>query len=255
MRLDVYVLENFNAKSKSYAQELIKNSLVKVDGAIVTKCGFMVKPGVSIELIDELFTYVSRSGLKLQQAIKEFSIDVSNKVVIDVGSSTGGFTDYCLEAGASKVYCIDVGTDQLSEKLRIDDRVIVMENTDIRSVVKSNFSDSIDLIVVDVSFISICLILPKLFELADSNCDIIILIKPQFEVGQKNLNKHGVVNNQKAVKESITRIYDQVSYSNFIVKNFSKTDLIGKKGNQEYLMLVCRTKEGEKNLESIIKRL
>lgn len=255
MRLDTYLYKNGLAKSRTYAAELIKNNLVQINSRIISKASFIVSENDNVQVVSELYDYVSRAAIKLKTAVESFKIDLKNKVVVDIGSSTGGFTDYCLKNNAKKVYAIDVGTNQLVDTLKNDSRVISLENCDIRSVDNNIFKENIQFICCDVSFISVIKIIGKISELATDSCDIIILVKPQFEVGAKFLNKNGVVKDKKSVINCVSNIYNIVSSLGFSIIDFKASDILGKGGNQEYLLYIRREKKTSLNFASLIKRI
>jgi len=235
-RLDTYLTLNNMLPSRSKAQELISKGKILVNNKVVTKASYDVKEiDIVTVLEDELLTYVSRGGLKLEKAIKLFNIDVSRLVCCDIGASTGGFTDCLLTFNAKKVYAIDVGTNQLADKLKNDNRVISLENTNFKDVTIDTFKDKIDLYVCDVSFISIETIIKHLNEF-DSDFHMVILYKPQFEVGPNNLNHNGVVKSSNIIKEYLNRFVEFLKILNIGIINFTYSPIKGQKeGNIEYL--------------------
>lgn len=235
-RLDLEVVERNLAPSRSKASDLIKDGKVKVNGKIVLKPSLTVTENDIIEVIEnDYLKYVSRGGLKLEHAIDTFNIDFTGKVVLDIGASTGGFTDCALKHGARKVYSLDVGTNQLHNSLLENEKVISIENTNFKNVEISLFDETIDLYVCDVSFISIETILNKLVEL-DDKFTIIILYKPQFEVGKANLNSNGVVKNKNTLISSINGFMDFLKIKNIGVIDVTYSPILGhKEGNIEFL--------------------
>lgn len=235
-RLDSFLVLKGIVPSRSKASELINNGKVKVNDKIITKNSYEVDESASIELLNnEVLKYVSRGGLKLQKAIEAFNLDLTNKVILDIGSSTGGFTDCALRHNAKKVYALDVGTNQLHESLRNNDKVVSIENTNFKDASNDMFDESIDLYVCDVSFISIEIILTKLKQL-DENFNIIILFKPQFEVGKNNINKSGVVKNKNAVIAALNKFNDFLNIFKIGIKNATFSPITGQKeGNIEFL--------------------
>jgi 23S rRNA (cytidine1920-2'-O)/16S rRNA (cytidine1409-2'-O)-methyltransferase len=193
LRLDILLTERGFAPSRSKAQEMIKSGIVFVDGTPAVKPSAIFPNDVSIDLQGEFCPFVSRGGLKLQKALREFSVDPEGLVCSDCGASTGGFTDCLLQLGAKKVFAIDVGTDQLVPSIRNDARVVAMEQTNIRYVTTDMLGEKLDLSVVDVSFISLRLVLPAIRDLLKENGQIVCLIKPQFEAGKASVGKKGVV--------------------------------------------------------------
>lgn len=237
MRLDTLITEKKLVKSRNIALDLIKAGLVKVNGEIISKPAkdFTDSESLIIEIIDQP-KYVGRGGLKLEKALDEFRINPTNFIALDVGSSTGGFTDCLLQRGAKKVYAVDVGTDQLVEILRNDSRVISMEKTDIRNI--QTLPEKIDLAVIDVSFISLELVLKKVRDLLNSNGRIIALVKPQFETAKEDKNKSGIVRSDEIrgkVLENIKTFCEKINLD--IIKTID-SPILGGSGNKEFLILL-----------------
>lgn len=235
-RLDMALTKRGLTTSRSQAESWVKLGKVTVDGSVITKPGHFVREDATIKLnADE--QYVSRAGLKLASVAKLLKLDFKDKIVLDVGSSTGGFTDYALKRGAKKVYAVDVGTDQLHPSLRGNRAIELHEKTDIRDFYLPN--DKPDIIVIDVSFISLRQILPHLArELTMSKTQIAAMVKPQFEAERHQTNK-GVIKND-AVRRQILRDFEQWSKQYFVIKDKRDSDVAGAKGNQErfYLLLI-----------------
>ncbi len=242
-RLDVLVCEQNPEMSKSRAQAMIMSGTVYVDGQKETKSGSMFPEDTIVEVRDNSLKYVSRGGLKLEKAMQEFPVELSGKVCMDIGSSTGGFTDCMLQNGAKKVYAVDVGKGQLHYKLREDERVVVMEKTNIRYVTPEDIPEKIQFASVDVSFISLSLVLPAALPLLDENKELVMLIKPQFEAGREKVGKKGVVREPKVHKEVIEKIIDLVETNNLTVSGLSFSPVKGPEGNIEYLIHVKKTAE------------
>lgn len=237
-RLDVYLVENNIIKSRAKAQELIKNNCVKVNGNIVDKCSYLVEDKDNIEIVNDICPYVSRAGLKLEGACKEFKISMQDKVVLDIGSSTGGFTDYCLKNGAKKVYCIDVGTNQLHNLIKSNKNVVVYENTDIRSL-DINLVKDVNFIVCDVSFISLTKISTKIAQVLKNGAMGIVLIKPQFECGKTIAKKHkGIIKDKNIHKIVIDNITKDFLSKNIKILNIKESCITGTDGNVEYVVLI-----------------
>src|SRR6266568_2874333 len=194
-RIDKVLAESGRTSSRERARALIMAGHVLVDGQVVDKAGQLVDPEADIRLKDDL-PYVSRGGLKLQKALDEFHIDVHGLVVMDVGASTGGFTDCLLQRGAQRVYAVDVGYGQLAWKLRQDPRVVILEKTNIRYLAPDRLGESPDLAVIDASFISLAKVMPNALALIKPHGEIVALIKPQFEVGRGEVGKGGVVRDE-----------------------------------------------------------
>lgn len=229
-RLDQLLFERGLAVSRSKAEAMIMAGLVKVDDKRVDKAGFFVKPEAIIT-IKELPQYVSRAGGKLASVTDKLKLDFSGKIVLDVGSSTGGFTDYALQHGAQKVYAIDVGTGQLDYGIRTDDRVVVMERTDIRDV--TDLPDKIDYVVIDVSFISLKLVLPAVARLIHPQTIVVAMAKPHFEADYITASKHkGVIKNDSIRREILKKVEDFMQFQ-FVILDKADSEVRGRKGNQE----------------------
>lgn len=233
-RLDFFLVSKGIAETRSQAQQIIKQGYVKINGRLCTKSGFLVYENSVVE-IDKNFTpYVSRGGIKLAYALKAFQINVSDKICLDVGAARGGFTDCLLKNGAKFVYAVDVGHGQLHPALKNNSRVAFFEGTDIR-----NFSlpakTLVDLICIDVSFISLTLILPTIKRFLSPFGELVVLIKPQFEVDPKKLNKKGVVKEKKEVQQAVNKILSLAQKIGFLPLGVVKSPILGKEGNVEYL--------------------
>lgn len=233
-RLDVLLIAKGIAETRSKAQELIKEGHIRINGNICTKSGTLVQEGILVEVDNNVIPYVSRGGIKLDYALKVFKVDVTGRVCLDIGASTGGFTDCLLKNGAKFVYAVDVGHRQLHYSLKNDSRVLSLEGTDIR-----NFSlpedKVVDLICIDVSFISLNLVLPVVKRFLSLHGEVIILIKPQFEVGPGVVNKEGVVKNKKAIYEALNRVLICAQGLNLFPVALVRSPIWGKGGNIEYL--------------------
>lgn len=243
-RLDVYLSDNNIVKSRSLAATLIKQRSVEVNGRICTKPSFTVGDGDNVKIIGELPKYVGRGGLKLEKALAHYRLHLDGTVCIDIGASTGGFTDCMLQNGAAKVYSVDVGTDQLDEKLRNDSRVISMEKTDIRNCVGT--LPQVDFISIDVSFISLKLVLPSAFALLKDGGECVALIKPQFEAGKAHLSKNGIVRDAKVHKKVCDDIAEFASAVGFERSEIIPSPITGGDGNTEYLIYLKRLKAGDR---------
>ena len=232
-RLDIELAKRGLTQSRSQAENLIRLGQIEVDGRIASKPGQPVGPDSIIKLLASE-RYVSRAGLKLASVAANFKIDFTDKVVLDIGSSTGGFTDYALRHGASKVIAVDVGTDQLHPSLRSDERIELHEKTDIRDFVTDQ---AIDIIVGDVSFISLREILPHVAKnLMQSSTQLVAMVKPQFEAGRGQVNK-GVIKNDK-VRRQILADFEEWSQRYFVVRDKRDSDVAGQKGNVERFYLL-----------------
>ena len=243
IRLDVYLFENGYAKSRSAAQALIMEGIVYVDNQKAMKAGDMISGDEEIEVRGKTLEYVSRGGLKLEKAMKSFDISLDSCVCMDIGASTGGFTDCMLKNGATKVYSVDVGYGQLAWKLRQDERVVNMERTNIRYVTRENIEDELDFFSVDVSFISLKKVLPVAYTLLKDGGRGACLIKPQFEAGREKVGKKGVVRDIAVHKEVIENVLEFTKEIGFSVKGLDFSPIKGPEGNIEYLMYVEKSDE------------
>jgi len=236
MRLDKFLISQNYVESREKAKFLIEQGLVKINGKTAKKVAYKVKSEDIIEVEnDDIF--VSRSGNKLEAAIKHFNLDVKDYICLDIGASTGGFTDCLLRFGAKKVYTVDVGTDQLHSKLRKNPRVICYEEADFREFERSEIEENLDIIVIDVSFISIKEIFDYIKPFLSEGIEIIALYKPQFEVGKGNIKK-GIANDEEVVRESLEDFSKYIEKYDLQVADSIKSPLKGKEGNQEYLLLI-----------------
>ena len=235
-RLDILVYEKGFAESREKAKAIIMSGLVYVENQKADKCGTSYDENVNIEVRGNTLRYVSRGGLKLEKAIKHFNLDLQDKTTTDIGASTGGFTDCMLQNGAKKVYSIDVGYGQLAWKLRNDERVVNLERTNMRKVTDEQVPDKIDFFSVDVSFISLKLILPVARKLMADNAQAVCLIKPQFEAGREKVGKKGVVRDPNVHIEVVQNIYDFCLQNGFDVLNLDFSPIKGPEGNIEYLI-------------------
>jgi 23S rRNA (cytidine1920-2'-O)/16S rRNA (cytidine1409-2'-O)-methyltransferase len=233
-RLDLILVERGLVDSREKGQALILAGDVMVDGQKVDKPGHAVAPDAKIELADQP-RYVGRGGLKLEAALDHFAISVQGRVCLDVGSSTGGFTDCLLQRGAARVYAIDVGTGQLDWKLRNDPRVIVREQLNARYLSRKEVPEPIDLAVCDVSFISITMILPVLPNLLAKSAGMVILVKPQFELERHQVGKGGIIRDPALHQQACRRVDDAVKQLGFQTE-IIPSPVLGAEGNQEFLL-------------------
>jgi len=241
-RLDVIVVERGILSSRERAKENIIDGNIFVDGIKTTKYGKKVNPSCVIEFVGEDIPYVSRGGLKLQKALNSFEIELKGKVCLDIGASTGGFTDCMLQHGACKVYAIDVGTNQLDDSLRSDTRVISMEKTNIRYLNEDDIGELADFASIDVSFISLEKVIPNLLNLLKNEGSVVALLKPQFEVGIGKVNKKGVVKKTSEHVEVIVRFLNHLKSLNVKVINANYSSIKGPNGNIEYLVYFTKSK-------------
>ncbi|MDE6731531.1 MAG: TlyA family RNA methyltransferase [Oscillospiraceae bacterium] len=236
MRLDTYLSEKGLCKSRAAAQELIKSGGVSVNGKPALKNSLDVSDGDELTL-DEAKNpkYVGRGGLKLERALELWEISLAGKTCLDVGASTGGFTDCMLQHGAARVFAVDVGSGQLAEALRSDPRVVSLENTDIRGF---DLQEPADFIGADVSFISQKLILPHIYRLLKTGGAAVVLIKPQFEAGKSALNKKGIVTSEKVRESCVREIQKTAEQCGFAIIGEEKSPITGGDGNIEYLLAI-----------------
>jgi 23S rRNA (cytidine1920-2'-O)/16S rRNA (cytidine1409-2'-O)-methyltransferase len=235
-RLDVVLTEKGLFDSREKAKRAIMAGMVFVDGERIDKAGAQVDPDSDITVRGSRFPYVSRGGLKLEKAISEFGISLSGLICVDVGASTGGFTDVMLKNGAARVYAVDVGYGQLAWEIRNDPRVVVMERTNFRHVTTDDIKEPIDFGSVDVSFISLKLILPPLKALLKEGAQVVCLIKPQFEAGRERVGKKGVVREPSVHEEVISGIMDAARSLGFHAGGLTWSPVKGPEGNIEYLI-------------------
>ena len=235
LRVDMALVSRGLAPSRAQAQALIRQGLVTLNGAPLSKASLRVGEQDRLEVTGQIHPYVSRGGLKLEKALSVFNVDPRGQVCMDIGASTGGFTDVLLQNGATRVYAIDVGTRQLDERLREDPRVISMEHTNARSLNAGMFPEQPRLAVMDVSFISIQLILPSAFAVLGEEGRMISLIKPQFEAGPEHLGKKGVVSDPKAHEDVLCRIVGFVRGLGWRVRALDYSPVTGSTGNLEFL--------------------
>jgi len=235
IRIDELIFLRGLSESRTKAQALILAGRVICNGKEVLKPGEKVLSNAIIE-IKESLPYVSRGGLKLETAIKHFEISLEGKIAMDVGASTGGFTDCLLKHGAQKVYAIDVGYGILDVTLRNDKRVVNIEKTNIKFLDRDKVPDEIDIAVIDVSFISLTKVLPKVLEFLKKDAEIVALIKPQFELTPKEVGKGGIVKDEELKKKAVEKIKDFASSLNLNIEGVVPSQITGKKGNQEFLI-------------------
>ena len=234
-RLDVLLVERMYADTRSKAQAIIMSGNVYVNGQKADKAGTSFEETVDIEVRGAVCPYVSRGGLKLEKALRDFGVDVHGFVCSDSGASTGGFTDCLLQQGASKVFAIDVGYGQLDWKIRSDERVVVMERTNIRYVTPEDLGEPLDLSVIDVSFIGLEIVLPTIKTLLKPTGQVLCLIKPQFEAGKENVGKKGVVREAKIHQMVLDNFVSLVDGLGFQILGLTFSPVKGPEGNIEFL--------------------
>lgn len=252
-RLDVYLSENGLAPSREVAKAYIMAGIVYINNQKADKAGMAVPEGAEVEVRGKKMPYVSRGGYKLEKAINEFGIDLNGFVCMDVGASTGGFTDCMLINGADKVYSVDVGYGQLAWKLRCDERVVNLERTNARYLTDEQIKDKLDFVSVDASFISLKLLLPVIKEFLKENGHIMCLIKPQFEAGREKVGKKGVVRDKNVHTEVIKSIYDFTSEQGLYPEKLSFSPIKGPEGNIEYLIYISKAETEIFDEELIVK--
>ena len=245
IRLDVALVEQGFAESREKAKAIIMAGIVYVNNQKSDKAGNTVKPDDIIEVRGKTLKYVSRGGLKLEKAMQVFPISLENTICADIGASTGGFTDCMLQNGAIKVYSIDVGRGQLAWKLRTDERVVNLENTNFRYVTQDEVPDELDFASVDVSFISLYHIFPVMRTLLRDGGEAVCLIKPQFEAGKENVGKKGVVRDKNVHIAVVNKIIDLIIENKFTLLGLDFSPIKGPEGNIEYLCHIRKTEISE----------
>lgn len=248
-RLDILLVDKGICTSRERAKTNIMAGLIFVDGQRVDKAGEKVSVDADIVFKGEELKYVSRGGLKLEKAMNTFNIQLDNKVCMDIGASTGGFTDCMLQNNASKVFSVDVGYGQFAWKLRTDERVVCMERTNIRYVTPEDIGVALDFASIDVSFISLRTIMPAVKNLLGPKGEVVALIKPQFEAGREKVGKKGVVREKSVHLEVINKIVTYLLENDFNVLGLSYSPIKGPEGNREYLVYFTKDKERDSNFD------
>ena len=241
LRLDAFLTSEGYFESREKAKAGIMAGIVYVNGQKALKAGDTVKETDSIEVRGGM-EFVSRGGYKLKKAMSVFPISLENKICMDIGASTGGFTDCMLQRGAAKVYCVDVGYGQLAWKLRSDERVVNLERTNVRYITEEQIPEKPGFSSIDVSFISLCLVLPKVYELLSDTGECVALIKPQFEAGRDKVGKKGVVREKSTHVEVVEKIIDFAKELGFTVMGLDFSPIKGPEGNIEYLLYISKVK-------------
>lgn len=252
-RLDVLLVKQGLAESREKAKAIIMSGIVYVDGEKEDKAGTSFSDAVKIEVRGNTLPYVSRGGLKLEKAMTHFDVTLKDKICMDVGSSTGGFTDCMLQNGAVRVYAVDVGHGQLAWKLRNDERVICMEKTNIRYVTPDKIKDKIQFSSIDVSFISLSKVLGPVKNLLTKDGEIVCLIKPQFEAGREKVGKKGVVREKSVHLEVIKSVISYAVSIGFEILHLEYSPIKGPEGNIEYLLHVRNHPTGEQYSDDTVK--
>ena len=248
-RLDVLLVKRGLAESREKAKAVIMSGIVYVDGQKEDKAGQTFADTANIEVRGSTLKYVSRGGLKLEKAMECFDVSVKDKVCMDIGASSGGFTDCMLQNGAKKVYAVDVGHGQLAWKLRNDTRVVVMEKTNIRYVKPEDIGESIDFASIDVSFISLSKVLPAAYNLLGERGEIVALIKPQFEAGREKVGKKGVVREKSTHIEVIQNCFAYAKENGFFVRELEFSPVKGPEGNIEYLYHLVKSGDIDSDID------
>lgn len=252
-RLDAAVVERGLAESRARAQALIGGGAIAVNGVVVTRAGTPVEEDARVELVREPMPYVSRGGLKLKHALDRFDVPVEGRVAADIGASTGGFTDVLLRQGATRVYAVDVGYGQLAWPLRNDERVVVMERTNIRHL--EELPEPIQLAVADTSFISLRQVLPPVARLLDPHGDAVVLIKPQFEAGRAQVGKKGVVRSPAVRAEVLYGVLEWTRANGWSVLGLERSPIHGPAGNVEFLAHLRRGEASSVDLDAAVARV
>lgn len=253
IRLDALLVQKGLAQSRERAKAVIMAGQVYIDNQKCDKAGMMVDENSAMpEIRGETLKYVSRGGLKLEKAMKEFPITLEGKTAMDIGASTGGFTDCMLQNGAKKVFAVDVGYGQFAWKLRQDERVVNMERTNIRYVTRDDIGEDIDFASIDVSFISLKLVLPVAKDLLSPGGEIVALIKPQFEAGREQVGKKGVVKDINVHYEVIKKVLDFARSIDLYVAGLSFSPIKGPEGNIEYLAFLKKSDCEDKVTDEVI---
>ena len=242
-RLDILLVKKGLCPSREKAKASIMAGIVYVDGQKSDKAGNMVDEDAEIIVKSNICPYVSRGGLKLEKSMKEWNLNLENKVCMDIGASTGGFTDCMLQNGATKVYAIDVGYGQLEYKLRIDERVVNMEKCNVRYLDPETIAEPIDFISIDVSFISLKLIFPVCAKVLADDGQIVCLVKPQFEAGREQVGKKGIVRDKNVHREVIENVIQYAADNGFYPVGLTFSPVTGAKGNIEYLLALSKSQD------------
>ncbi len=256
MRLDALMVKNSLVTSRERAKQLISSGQVYYSGKKAVKASESVACDVAIEIIGETLKFVSRGGLKLEKAIELFSIDLNSTTCMDIGASTGGFTDCMLQNGATMVYAVDVGYEQLAQKLREDARVVNLEKTNVRNLNDDIIRDKIDFVSIDVSFISLKLIFPAIKPFLKEGAKVVCLVKPQFEAGRQKIGKNGVVKDKKTHENVCKDIYNFLYSEGLCVCGATFSPIKGPKGNIEYLFYINteeKTAMDFDNIKEVVK--
>ncbi len=255
MRIDLYLANNGLAKSRSFAKTLLEDGYVTVNGTVINKPSFDVSENDDVQVIGTPYDYVSRGGVKLEGGLDSFCIDVSGKICVDIGASTGGFTDCLLKRGAEKVYAVDSGSGQLDSTLAKDKRVVNIENFNARNLTVNDLGEKCHIAVTDVSFISQTLIIPSVERVLREDGIFVSLIKPQFECGKSELGKGGIVKSKKAMAAAVDKVIKCAESFSLGCQGLIRSPICGGDGNTEFLMVCVLGKENiinEKNIKEVV---
>jgi 23S rRNA (cytidine1920-2'-O)/16S rRNA (cytidine1409-2'-O)-methyltransferase len=240
-RLDKVLLQRGLVSSRVRAEQIIRETGVKVNGKLLTKTGKKIPVDAVIEMMAEELPWVSRGALKLIEALEQWKPEIAGSVCLDIGASTGGFTEVLLDRGVSRVYCVDVGKDQLHPKLRTDERVVNLEKTHVRELTARLVPEQADVCVIDVSFISLAKVIPFIHPFLKENAVVIALVKPQFEVGREHIAKGGVVKNKSLYPQVIEQVQAAAKLNNLEYVAHIPSPILGGDGNEEFLMLLKKS--------------
>jgi 23S rRNA (cytidine1920-2'-O)/16S rRNA (cytidine1409-2'-O)-methyltransferase len=255
IRLDQLLVAQGLAESRARAQALILAGRVLVAGRVVSKAGALVPEDAQVTVKPPPVRFVSRGGEKLDAALEHFKVDPTGKVALDVGASTGGFTHCLLTRGVARVYAVDVGFGQLDQSLRRDPRVVVLERRNIRHLPREAIPEGVDLVTLDLSFISLTLVLPKIFEFLRPGGEVLALVKPQFEVGKGQVGKGGVVRDQRLQQEAVAKVTKAAAALGMQVSPAFPSPLKGPKGNQEYFLYLIAPAGTEQDIDKPRSRI
>jgi 23S rRNA (cytidine1920-2'-O)/16S rRNA (cytidine1409-2'-O)-methyltransferase len=236
LRIDQWLVQRGLVASRERAGELIRKGGVQVNGKVITRPGVKFDENAQVELLEAPFPWVSRGALKLLSALEQFKVSATDRTCLDVGASTGGFTEVLLHHGAKKVFALDAGTDQLAERLRSDARIVSIEKQNIRTAPDDLLGESVSLVVIDVSFISLKLILHELGRFLSPSADVVALVKPQFEVGAAHLGRGGIVRNEKRRIQAVNEVVEEAKNLGFTCVASTVSPIEGGDGNIEYLI-------------------
>ncbi|MCH8313858.1 MAG: TlyA family RNA methyltransferase [Nitrospinae bacterium] len=241
--------------SRERAQGLILAGKVRLGDEVADKPGRKVSEDISVTILEDLHPYVSRGGLKLEHALKVFGVSPEGKTAADIGASTGGFTDCLLQQGAKKVFAVDVGYGQLDWKLRQDARVVILERKNVRTLTVADFGESVDLAVIDVSFISLKLVIPPILKMLNPAGDLIALVKPQFEVGKDEVENKGIIKDPAKHLKVLLAVHAFVNEQKWVMRALAVSPIFGQKGNKEFLIHCVSKDRGESVGEQEIQKI